>query len=49
MSTHVTKIAPDFTAVAVMGDNSFNENFTLSDLRGKYVILFFYPLDFTFV
>lgn len=49
MSMHVTKPAPDFTAVAVMGDNTFNENFTLSDFRDKYVILFFYPLDFTFV
>ena len=49
MSFHVTKPAPDFTAVAVMGDNSFNENFKLSDYRGKYVVLFFYPLDFTFV
>ena len=49
MSTHVTKQAPNFTAVAVMGDNTFNENFTLSDYRGKYVVLFFYPLDFTFV
>lgn len=49
MSTHVTKPAPDFTAVAVMGDNTFNENFSLSDYKGKYVVLFFYPLDFTFV
>ncbi|WP_457573642.1 redoxin domain-containing protein [Desulfolithobacter sp.] len=49
MSTLVTKQAPDFTAVAVMGDNSFKEDFSLSDFRGKYVILFFYPLDFTFV
>ena len=44
----VTKNAPDFTAKAVMPDNSFQE-ITLSDYRGKYVILFFYPLDFTFV
>ncbi len=44
----VTKKAPDFTAQAVMADNSFEE-LTLSDYRGKYVILFFYPLDFTFV
>ncbi len=44
----VTKKAPDFTAKAVMPDNSFEE-LTLSDYRGKYVILFFYPLDFTFV
>ncbi|MCL7488172.1 MAG: peroxiredoxin [Desulfobulbaceae bacterium] len=49
MSTHVTKPAPGFTAVAVMSDNTFNENFSLSDYRGKYVVLFFYPLDFTFV
>ena len=48
MPTLVTKPAPDFTATAVMGDNSFNE-LTLSSLRGKYVVLFFYPLDFTFV
>jgi len=44
----VTKEAPDFTAQAVMPDNSFAE-LKLSDYRGKYVVLFFYPLDFTFV
>ena len=49
MSVLVTKNAPEFTATAVMGDNFFNENFKLSDYRGKYVVLFFYPLDFTFV
>ncbi|XOF32681.1 MAG: peroxiredoxin [Candidatus Electrothrix sp. YB6] len=49
MSTLVTRQAPDFTATAVMGDNSFKEDFSLSDYRGKYVVLFFYPLDFTFV
>ena len=49
MSLLVTKEAPDFTATAVLADNSFKEDFTLSDFRGKYVILFFYPLDFTFV
>lgn len=49
MSVLVTRPAPDFTAAAVMPDNSINENFSLSDLRGKYVVLFFYPLDFTFV
>ena len=49
MSVLVTKEAPDFTATAVMPDNSFNEEFKLSDYRGKYVVLFFYPLDFTFV
>jgi len=49
MSVHVTKPAPDFTATAVMPDNSFNESFSLSSLKGKYVVMFFYPLDFTFV
>lgn len=48
MSSLVTKDAPDFTAQAVMPDNSFAE-LTLSSYRGKYVVLFFYPLDFTFV
>jgi peroxiredoxin (alkyl hydroperoxide reductase subunit C) len=45
----VTKQAPDFTAVTLMPDNTFNEKFTLSSFLGKYVVLFFYPLDFTFV
>jgi peroxiredoxin (alkyl hydroperoxide reductase subunit C) len=48
MSTLVTKEAPDFTAQAVLPDNTFAE-LTLSSYRGKYVVLFFYPLDFTFV
>jgi peroxiredoxin (alkyl hydroperoxide reductase subunit C) len=49
MSVLVTKEAPDFTAAAVLADGSIKEDFKLSDLRGKYVVLFFYPLDFTFV
>ena len=49
MSVQVTQPAPDFTATAVMPDNTFNDSFTLSDLKGKYAVLFFYPLDFTFV
>jgi len=48
MSTLVTKPAPGFKAEAVMPDGSLKE-ITLSDYKGKYVILFFYPLDFTFV
>lgn len=48
MCTLVTKEAPDFTAQAVMPDNCFAE-FNLAVLRGKYTLLFFYPLDFTFV
>lgn len=48
MAVLVTKEAPDFTAQAVMPDGSFKE-VKLQDYRGKYVLLFFYPLDFTFV
>jgi peroxiredoxin (alkyl hydroperoxide reductase subunit C) len=48
MSTLVTRQAPQFSATAVMPDNGF-ETISLSDYRGKYVVLFFYPLDFTFV
>jgi peroxiredoxin (alkyl hydroperoxide reductase subunit C) len=48
LTTLVTQEAPDFTAQAVMPDNTFGE-LTLSKYRGKYVMLFFYPLDFTFV
>jgi peroxiredoxin (alkyl hydroperoxide reductase subunit C) len=48
LTTLVTKPAPDFTADAVMPDNSFAQ-VTLSSFKGKYVVLFFYPLDFTFV
>lgn len=50
MAVLVGKQAPDFTATAVMGDNSFDENFSLKKyLGGKPGVLFFYPLDFTFV
>ena len=48
MGVLVTQEAPDFKAQAVMADGSFKE-ISLSDYRGKYVVLFFYPLDFTFV
>jgi peroxiredoxin (alkyl hydroperoxide reductase subunit C) len=48
MAVLVTKQAPDFTATAVWPDNSIGE-LKLSAYRGKYVVLFFYPLDFTFV
>ena len=44
----VTKQAPDFKATAVMPDNSFKD-ISLSDYKEKKVVLFFYPLDFTFV
>ncbi|MCK5571817.1 MAG: peroxiredoxin [Bacteroidetes bacterium] len=49
MSVLVAHEAPDFTAAAVMPDGTINESFTLSDLRSKYVVLFFWPMDFTFV
>lgn len=48
LCTLVTQEAPDFTAEAVLPDNTFGQ-IKLSALRGKYVVLFFYPLDFTFV
>ena len=44
----VTKNAPEFEAEAVMPNNSF-ETVSLSSYKGKYVVIFFYPLDFTFV
>ena len=44
----VSKMAPDFTATTVMPNNSFKE-ISLSDYKGKKVVLFFYPLDFTYV
>lgn len=45
----ISKLAPNFTAEAFMPDNTF-DNIELSQFRNKkYVILFFYPLDFTFV
>jgi len=40
--------APDFTVQAVMPDNSFS-TLKLSDYLGKYVVLLFYPFDFTYV
>ena len=44
----VQKTAPDFKATAVLPDGSFKD-IKLSDYKGKWVVLFFYPLDFTFV
>ena len=44
----VTKKAPEFKTAAVMPDNSI-QDVSLSDYKGKKVVLFFYPLDFTFV
>ena len=50
VGTLVGKTVPDFTAQAVMPDNSINEAFNLKEyLGGSYGWVFFYPLDFTFV
>jgi alkyl hydroperoxide reductase subunit AhpC len=48
MSVLVQQAAPDFKAQAVMPDGSF-KTVSLSDYKNKYVLLFFWPLDFTFV
>ncbi|NNF98609.1 MAG: peroxiredoxin [Desulfobacteraceae bacterium] len=49
MSVLVAKSAPDFTSPAVLPSGIIEENSKLSDFRGKYISLFFWPLDFTFV
>ncbi len=49
MSVLVATEAPDFTAPAVMPNGAIKDDFKLSDLRGRHVVLFFWPLDFTFV
>lgn len=49
MTTLITQEAPDFTAAAVLASGEIIDSFTLSDYKGKKIVLFFYPLDFTFV
>jgi peroxiredoxin (alkyl hydroperoxide reductase subunit C) len=50
MSVLVGKQAPDFTVPAVLGNGEIVDSFTLSSaIKGKYGLVFFYPLDFTFV
>lgn len=50
MSVLVGRQAPNFTAAAVLGNGQIVEDFRLdSAIRGKYAVIFFYPLDFTFV
>lgn len=49
MSVLVGRKAPEFDVEAVSGGSRFVDSCKLSDYRGKYVVLFFYPLDFTFV
>lgn len=50
MSVLVGKQAPDFTVPAVLADGQIVDSFSFSAAtRGKYAVVFFYPLDFTFV
>jgi len=50
MAVLVGKPAPDFTVPAVLADGSIVENYSFSAAtKGKYALVFFYPLDFTFV
>ena len=49
MQIPICSTAPNFKAAAVMPNGEINENFQLSNYNGKYILLFFYPLDFTFV
>ncbi len=49
MSVLVGKKAPNFNASAVLGGNNIVNNFSLDQFKGKYIVLFFYPKDFTFV
>lgn len=50
MGVLVGKPAPDFTVGAVLGNGEIVDKFTLSEaIKGKYGLVFFYPLDFTFV
>jgi peroxiredoxin (alkyl hydroperoxide reductase subunit C) len=50
MSVLVGRKAPDFTAAAVLGDGSIVDGYRFSEAtRGKYAVVFFWPLDFTFV
>ncbi|MBK1681292.1 peroxiredoxin [Rhodocyclus tenuis] len=49
MAVLVGKQAPDFTATAVTADNQIRDFKLSEEIRGHYAVLFFYPLDFTFV
>ncbi|MGO8754851.1 MAG: peroxiredoxin [Gallionellaceae bacterium] len=49
MAVLVGKAAPDFTATAVLGNNEIKDITFSKVTKGKYAVVFFYPLDFTFV
>lgn len=50
MTVLVTRKAPDFVSAAVLANGDIKSDYKLSDeIKGKYGLVFFYPLDFTFV
>ncbi len=49
MAVLVGKTAPDFTATAVLGNNEIKDITFSAATKGKYAVVFFWPLDFTFV
>jgi peroxiredoxin (alkyl hydroperoxide reductase subunit C) len=49
LTSLILEKAPDFVATAVTADNRIETDFRLSSIQGKYIVLFFYPLDFSFV
>ncbi len=50
MGVLVGREAPDFTAAAVLGNGEIVDNYNFKkETKGKYTVIFFYPLDFTFV
>src|SRR5690554_1185221 len=50
MSVLVGKTAPDFTVPAVLGNGTIVDSYNVAEAtKGKYALIFFYPLDFTFV
>ena len=50
MGVLVGRKAPDFTSPAVLGNGDIVDSYTFSEAtKGKYAVVFFYPLDFTFV
>ncbi|RTK97940.1 MAG: redoxin domain-containing protein, partial [Neisseriaceae bacterium] len=50
MAVLVGKKAPDFTSAAVLGNGQIVEDYNFAAAtKGKYAVVFFYPLDFTFV
>ena len=49
MTLLIGKKAPDFNVKAVINGSEIKDNYSLTETEGQYRVLFFYPLDFTFV